>query len=464
MPPFRHLERTARQLRISAVAFVFEAAPYSQCCAQSISLKILSTVPTPLVPHIPLNQHIPVLSFFTGGGLLDIGFEEAGFDIAWTNELDPAFASLYAVGLTSWRQHHRPDAPAATISHVGSLLDLTPAEIVTQAFPAGVPPLFGIIGGPPCQDFSIAGTRQGIEGARGKISPAYCKIINDLRPAFFVFENVSGLLEKKHRAEFDKIRADFNRQYITDFAKLNALDYGVPQSRERLIMIGLRRDLVKAPTIGIFSDELPSVGWAKWSSEQSHAEIRRQFTWPGVEPKDTTPLPPTNAQQLELCVSNCLLTKADIDNKVANGHDRFNLISEKPAKTPEGLVANRSFKRLHRYRYSPTACYGNNEVHLHPFEDRRLSVREVLRIQGVSEHYKLPEGAPLSVKFKMIGNGVPVPMANGVARTITRLLHEYCGIQLGPVALVTNKERKQAFKMVWESVTTKTSVLVAEPA
>ena len=360
-----------------------------------------------------------------------MGFEEAGFDIIWTNELDAGFAALYSAGVTSWRRKHNPDAPEARISHVGSLLDISSAEIARQAFPNGIPSLFGIIGGPPCQDFSIAGTRQGIEGERGKISPAYCRVINELQPAFFVFENVTGLLQKKHRAEFDKLRETFNKKYITDFAPLNALEYGVPQSRERLLLIGLRRDLVQSPELGLFSDAVPVTGWASWKREQSHAGLRQYFQWPGVENLGANPKAPVNCQQLELCVTHCLHTEAE--KLLPNANDRFNLYSAIPAKTPEGLVNNRSFKRLHRYRYSPTACYGNNEVHLHPFENRRLSVREVLRIQSVDDSYVLPEGPPLSTKFKMIGNGVPVALANGVARTVTRLLHDFCGVK--PLAL-----------------------------
>ena len=84
-------------------------------------------------------------------------------------------------------------------------------------------------------------------------------------------------------------------------------------------------------------------------------------------------------------------------------------------KIAEGETNRPSFKRLHRYKYSPTACYGNNEVHLHPYLNRRISVREALRIQGVPDEYVLPPELSLSKKFKMIGNGVPVPLAKAVA-------------------------------------------------
>lgn len=95
----------------------------------------------------------------------------------------------------------------------------------------------------------------------------------------------------------------------------------------------------------------------------------------------------------------------------------------------EGETNRPSFKRLHRFKYSPTACYGNNEVHLHPYRHRRLSVRETLRIQGVPDTYVLPAELPLSKKFKMIGNGVPVPLAKAVANAVKNFLKDNDVIQ-----------------------------------
>ena len=77
---------------------------------------------------------------------------------------------------------------------------------------------------------------------------------------------------------------------------------------------------------------------------------------------------------------------------------------------------------LHRFKYSPTACYGNNEVHLHPYLNRRLSAREALRIQGVPDEYILPPEISLTKKFKMIGNGVPVALAKAVGLSVKQFL------------------------------------------
>jgi len=111
-------------------------------------------------------------------------------------------------------------------------------------------------------------------------------------------------------------------------------------------------------------------------------------------------------------------------SKTPNSKEYFNLYVDEIElkKIAEGETNRPSFKRLHRFKYSPTACYGNNEVHLHPYKNRRLSVRETLRIQGVEDTYVLPPELPLSKKFKMIGNGVPVPLAEAVANSMKDFL------------------------------------------
>jgi DNA (cytosine-5)-methyltransferase 1 len=111
-------------------------------------------------------------------------------------------------------------------------------------------------------------------------------------------------------------------------------------------------------------------------------------------------------------------------SKIPNANEFFNLYvdDKKLNKIMEGKTTRPSFKRLHRFRYSPTACYGNNEVHLHPYKNRRISVREALRIQGVPDAYVLPAELPLTKKFKMIGNGVPVPLAEAVASSMKHFL------------------------------------------
>jgi DNA (cytosine-5)-methyltransferase 1 len=92
------------------------------------------------------------------------------------------------------------------------------------------------------------------------------------------------------------------------------------------------------------------------------------------------------------------------------------------AAVDEGDVSRKSYKRLHRWRYSPTACYGNNEVHLHPYKIRRISVAEALAIQSLPKDFVLLDNMTLTNMFKTIGNGVPYLAARGIAETILDFL------------------------------------------
>ncbi len=117
-----------------------------------------------------------------------------------------------------------------------------------------------------------------------------------------------------------------------------------------------------------------------------------------------------------------LISSVDELAILPNGLDAFNPKSIKFTSVPEGDVSGKSFKRLHRWRYSPAAAYGHNEVHLHPTEPRRLTVREAFRIQTVPDTYAFPQDMPLSHKFKMIGNGVPVKLARAIAGSFATIL------------------------------------------
>ena len=93
----------------------------------------------------------------------------------------------------------------------------------------------------------------------------------------------------------------------------------------------------------------------------------------------------------------------------------------------EGDDSRKSYKRLHRWRYSPTVCYGNNEVHLHPWLARRLSVAEALALQSLPKEFVLPETMSLSSKFKTIGNGVPFVLAKSMAERLKKYLETHTG-------------------------------------
>lgn len=367
------------------------------------------------------NEHrIPILSFYSGGGFMDMGFEQAGFKIVWTNEFDKDFAKLHAAGITSWRKSHG-NGIKAEIFNTKSITEVSSTEIISEAFPEGKPENFGMIGGPPCQDFSLNGSLKGFSGKRGKLTILYFEKILELKPTFFVMENVTGLTKRKETKEFLQILLKrVEKEYYVDHEKLNALEFGVPQFRERIFFIGIKKAKLDA---GVVSKSLFEK-WFPFPVNEKYQNAATKYTWGKpvafgkslVKPKD---LP------FELCVESCLVSNREMIS-IKNSNEFFNLYvaDEKLQAIDEGETNRPSFKRLHRFKYSPTACYGNNEVHLHPYKHRRLSVRETLRIQGVPDTYILPTDLPLSKKFKMIGNGVPVPLAKAVAVALRTFIND----------------------------------------
>lgn len=179
------------------------------------------------------SKGIPTLSLFSGAGGLDLGFLEAGFDIRACVEIEHNYCETLRANVGG--NHRFGDGTAVH-------------ETDIRKFDASLYRDAGIrcvIGGPPCQTFSAAGRRSGgvigTSDARGQLFQAYCDVLDELKPEVFVFENVYGLPGANGGKPFEEIRAAFaERGYKLRWEVLDAADYGVPQHRERLIMVGSR--------------------------------------------------------------------------------------------------------------------------------------------------------------------------------------------------------------------------------
>lgn len=184
-----------------------------------------------------LSSPIRTLSLFSGGGGLDIGFHDAGFATQAFVELEPRHvATLRAnCGIDRYFQAEPP-------------IPVDIRELDTRT----VPPVSFVIGGPPCQSFSAAGRRaagvRGTSDPRGGLFREYIRVIGKLRPAGFLFENVGGLLGAQHGRAWQRVRVGFEALGYTIRARvLDAADYGVPQHRERLIVVGMKGRAFRFP-------------------------------------------------------------------------------------------------------------------------------------------------------------------------------------------------------------------------
>ena len=361
------------------------------------------------------------------------------FKVVWRNEVDPWFVKGFSHGMLTLTGSEKD----AQVHNTFSIIDVGPKQILREAFgKSGRPGTFGFIGGPPCPDFSVGGKNRGSRGEKGKLSEVYVKRIKELQPSFFVFENVPGLLRThKHRSFLLQLLRELDPSYVLDLKILNALDQGAPQDRERVFIIGfarkwLRREQgirVPVDVNGAFlrthslensrQFTLPGLNgncWFPWPRDERYNNAKRRFNWPKQVPFGTEPPKPTGIPD-ELMVQSYICNLDEI-SRLPNGLEGFEPKSNKFSQIAEGDDSRKSFKRLHRWRYSPAAAYGNNEVHLHPQKPRRLTVREALRIQTVPDQYALPSQMPLSSKFKTIGNGVPVKLSTAIASSVFKVI------------------------------------------
>lgn len=357
-----------------------------------------------------------IFSFFSGSGFLDLGFELNGFQINLVNEFQPNFMAAYQYSRSKMGMS-KPRYGYFNIDINDFLVDRRAELHQYLAAEKQQGNLIGFIGGPPCPDFSIAGKNRGRDGDNGKLSKSYIDLIVEMQPDFFLFENVKGLWKTAlHRAFFDELKEQLhNAGYSTTDRLTNALEFGAPQDRDRILMFGIKNGLLDSPNQ---INSFPWDGYRKYSVEEI-----KSLPWPQTDTfvEDSKSICPQGV--LENFTVEHWFRKNDVEHH-SNSGDSFQPRGGlyRMETVQEGDVSKKSYKRLHRWRYSPTVAYGNNEVHLHPYKARRISVAEALALQTLPKEFELPANMTLTDKFKTIGNGVPFLLSSGVAKTIKQFL------------------------------------------
>jgi DNA (cytosine-5)-methyltransferase 1 len=328
-----------------------------------------------------------LLSLFCGAGGLDLGFEQAGFEIGLAFDINED-------GIASYKRN-RPHAQGV---HCESVRDLTLARL--DELHGGPFAPEGVIGGPPCQSFSQATHSVLDNDPRHELPLVYARLIGQLNARnpvqFFVMENVPGLASDKHSHRLDEIKRTLDNSGFTVFEHtLNARDYNTPQSRERIFLVGLNRETV------------PGAIW--------------------------TPPAPTTANPATVTVASAIAGLPEpkhferkADPSTFPHHPNHWCMRPKSAKftTPGALIPGRSgarsFKTLSWNEPSYTIAFGNREVHIHPGCHRRLSVYEAMRLQGFPEDFVLL--GTMSSQFNQVSEAVPPPLAHAVAASVQQLL------------------------------------------
>ena len=370
------------------------------------------------------KRKLKIFSFFSGCGILDLGFENAGFDIELVDEFYKPFLDAYQY---SRKQMGIKEPTFGYFNKDVNVFLKGPGKeqmkaMIKDARADGS--LVGFLGGPPCPDFSIAGKQRGKDGDNGKLTLSYFNLIIGHKPDFFLFENVKGLWKTaRHRAFYDEMLALAQAKgYCVSDRLVNSLEFGVPQERERILMVGIKKALLNKAN---YTDSNTLIGFP-WEKNMGYTlEQIKAVPWPDMDPFE------------ENSVTNCpdgIIKELTVEywfkkNDVEHHPDADRFFKPKAGLTKmqefqEGDSNKKSYKRIHRWRYSPTVAYGNNEVHLHPYKARRLSVAESMSLQSLPREFCLPPQMTLTDCFKTIGNGVPYMMANGIAKSLKEFMSE----------------------------------------
>ena len=326
-----------------------------------------------------------LVSLFSGCGGMDKGFENAGFNRVWANDFDTDAQAVFKLNFG--------DIDGRDITTV-PVEDIPDCDIITAGF--------------PCQPFSNAGNRRGVYDERGELYLECLRIIESKNPKAVLFENVKGLLSSKHQSGkklIEVIKEDLeNIGYNVNYKVVNASDYGVPQNRERMILVALRNDLGK-------EFQFPSV-----QKDKSRLTLRNILTIPDDVPNQKYwPYSPQAQQMIEQIPQGGSWKNIPYENL----SPRFKRIRDDMKR----YHAPNFYRRFSLDEINGTitaSAQPENCGITHPTENRRYTIREIARIQTFPDDFLFIDETTRDIvaMYKVIGNAVPVRLAEVIAKAI----------------------------------------------
>jgi DNA (cytosine-5)-methyltransferase 1 len=329
------------------------------------------------------DKSMKIASFFSGVGGLDLGFTNVGFELAFAND-------NWKGCMETFKINHKIEVDSRSISNL---------------VPGDIPDSVGFVGGPPCQSWSLAGSMKGINDPRGQVFYDYIRLIQAKKPLFFLAENVAGILSKTHVTEFKEIIKGFDLiGYNVAYKVLNAKEYGVPQDRKRVIIVGYRKDMGK---------------------------------------KFEFPYPKKNIISLQESIGDLPQSVPALEKNKTNGASLKIPNHEHMIGGFSSIFMSRN-RRREWDQPSFTIQAGGRHAPIHPSstemvkiekdkwkfkseeraQHRRFSVRECARVQTFPDDF-IFKYENISDGYKMIGNAVPVKMAENLAIEIKKDLMDY---------------------------------------
>lgn len=342
-----------------------------------------------------------IVDLFCGCGGLSLGFEKAGYDIALAID-------LWNDAVNTYNHNHANSVAVCKDIHELDNEMLTKMRLEKN--------IVGVIGGPPCQGYSTVGTRD-VNDPRNHLYLEYCRVVEQLQPKFFVIENVKGLLTLNKGMFKDDIVNRFSKLgYNVTYKLLNASDYGVPQSRQRVFFIGLKDDVFEFPEEKEFKvsssdaiSDLPSL-----DNLDNHQEIYSYSS-----DKELTEYQKLMRKNSEMILNHNFTNHTeqtkDVISKIKDGGK----ISDLPEEYWGIRKYNKAFQRMNSQLPSLTIDTGHRN-YFHYKENRVPSVRECARIQSFPDDFVIL-GSKTS-QYKQVGNAVPPLLAQEIAVQIKKYL------------------------------------------
>jgi DNA (cytosine-5)-methyltransferase 1 len=386
------------------------------------------------VKNLVTDRNRPIaIDLFAGAGGMTLGFEQAGFDVLASVEIDPVHCATHKYNFPFWEVICK------------SVTDISAAEIRIRAG-IGDRPIDAVFGGPPCQGFSTIGKRA-LDDQRNHLVFHFLRMVLELQPKYFVMENVKGLTIGKHKQFLAEIMEEFESkgyQVEQNYQVLNACHYGVPQHRERLFLLGCRQGLslpkypapiTKPAKIGKLSKELVDL-----PPSPTVWEAIADLTNPEMLQSDALAIPREchTASNYVRKLSGTEVSDRDysyprhFDNEFLNSSIRTRHSPESMERfrtTPQGKIEPISrFLKLDPDGICNTLRAGTASNHgaftsprpIHPFEPRCITVREAARLHSYPDWFRFH--ATKWHGLRQIGNSVPPLLAQAVASELIKVL------------------------------------------
>lgn len=333
-----------------------------------------------------MAKHPKLVSLFSGCGGMDLGFSHAGFSIVYANDFDPYASRVYEKNIGTIDKRSILDIPVE---------DIPNCEILTAGF--------------PCQPFSNAGNRKGVNDSRGNLYKECLRVITAKMPKVVVFENVRGLLSTKDENGnplIDTIVSNLESigiGYTSVYQLVNASDYRVPQNRIRVILVAFRKDLELS---FVFPEKCSKEGLNIGNFLNVPKDVKNQVSWV---------FSPQAAEMIKYIPEGGSWKSIPYDKLPT----RFKHIADNMNR----YHAPNMYRRFARNEIVGTMTASAQPDKcgiIHPTENRRYTIREVARIQTFPDDFEFFDATKndIASSYKVIGNAVPPVLAEAIAKSI----------------------------------------------